>query len=284
MEVFQENGIQPTIHFSFYFMDDTMPASIAKAIDRVKNAHPKWNIRVWGPGECRELIEARYPQFLPLYDAFPFPIQRSDFSRYAILHTHGGVYMDTDYKLRRSLDAAIAYLAEHQPDKTAFINASPNVVLLRHLSNSLMVSLVREHPFWMQVMASANMGKGVTRHKQVLTSAGPRCIDRAYAAYKGKDVGVLPLAQFNPCGVCARGNACSKGCEVFASHAHAGAWTTTGTHAMNNMMCDLRWIISVVFLSIGFIIALVLAIVFKQQQGRIRAACAQTRGSVPGKR
>jgi mannosyltransferase OCH1-like enzyme len=45
----------------------------------------------------RNFIIHHFPNFLPYYDAFPYPIQRADAIRYAWLYVHGGLYLDCDF-------------------------------------------------------------------------------------------------------------------------------------------------------------------------------------------
>ena len=232
------------LHLSFYFLDDTMPSAVAAHIEELKAQNPTFEVTVWGPAQSRALIEREYPQFLEKYDAYPHGIQRSDFSRYAILHAMGGIYMDMDYVLKTPLREVLTFLDTKYPKKAAFVNETPNAVFLRRLSNSFMISKTAKHPFWLHVMHSANQGSGLSSHQRILTSTGPQAVDRSYRTYakmKEEAVGVLPKKFFNPCGICSRGNACSKGQDVFAYHENAGGWNTSTGKAYNSLNCNMWW-------------------------------------------
>jgi mannosyltransferase OCH1-like enzyme len=235
------------IHLSFYFMDDKMPPSVAEHVDELKAQNGDFQLIIWGPKESRALVAKEYPQFLRKYDAYPYPIQRSDFSRYAILHKHGGVYMDMDYTIKKPVASIFEFLDSTYPRNNVFVNESPNAVFLRRLSNSFMISRGAGHPFWMHVMHTTSVGTGLSSHQRVMSSTGPQAMDRAYRSFKTPKtdaVGVLPCKRFNPCGVCSRGTGCKNSDVVFAYHENAGGWNSGTSKMYNNMQCNMWWMIS----------------------------------------
>jgi len=74
-----------------------------------KRHHPGWTYRFWTDEELRDLIRQRFPRFLRIYDRYPFPIQRVDAARYALLYEYGGVYSDLDILCNRSLEPLRGY-------------------------------------------------------------------------------------------------------------------------------------------------------------------------------
>ena len=246
-----------TVHLSFYFLDSTMPDSVKTHIEELKTQNPEFSVMVWGPQESRELVESRYPQYLKKYDGYPFAIQRSDFSRYAILHAHGGVYVDMDYTLKKPLVDIFAFLDVQFGQAEVFVNETPNAVFLRRLSNSFMISRAPLHNFWLHVMNTTNSGNGLSSHQRVISSTGPQAIDRAYKSFKEKrdKVGVLPKKHFNPCSLCERGNKCQQSTHVFAFHENAGGWNSNTGRLYNSLHCNMWWCVLFVFL-IVFIVTL----------------------------
>lgn len=245
------------IHFSFGFFDDAMPPEVAAHVAGVRAANPDFEITVWGPAESRALVAAYYPRLLPKYDAFAIPIQRSDASRYAILHNLGGVYMDLDYDIKVPMRRLCEVAYGLQGGRTrAFVNETPNATALRRRSsNSLMGAAAPGHPFWMFVMDAVSRGWGMTKHQRVLSSAGPQAVDRALMAWRKAhggsmaDVALLPKEQFNPCSVCNR-NALStaKDPRVLAVHTNGGSWHTPAGSVVNTFYCDWPWVLAVVLL------------------------------------
>ena len=245
------------LHFSFYFLDKTMPTAVAQHIEDMRRANPDFEIRVWGPDECRNLIRDKFPQYLSLYDSFPYPIQRSDFSRYAILYEHGGVYADLDYTFTHPLDDILAWIDKMYPEQQAFVNESPNRFLKRRLSNSLMLSREPHCPFWTHAMSKATLGSGTSIHQKVMSSAGPQAVDRTYKSYPGNDAAVLPRKTFNPCSICARGK-CQPSSGVLAFHDHAGGWHNKSTRTINTIYCNAWWILGAVLVFAVIVALLVL--------------------------
>lgn len=66
--------------------------------------HPDWEYWLWTDRSARQLIQDRFPDLLPVYDAYPEGIQRADALRYVVLHEFGGVYADMDMESLRLLD------------------------------------------------------------------------------------------------------------------------------------------------------------------------------------
>src|SRR5690242_18969278 len=70
--------------------------------------HPAWQYRLWTDDDNRQLIAAHDPEFLAIYDAYPFPIQRADAARYFILLLLGGLYIDFDFECLTTLEPVLA--------------------------------------------------------------------------------------------------------------------------------------------------------------------------------
>lgn len=248
---FRKPYFVPRVHFSFGFFDDTMPDSIRKRIEKVEAANPDWDITVWGPDASRELMRVRFPWALGKYDAFKYHIQRSDMSRYAILHTFGGVYMDLDYRLRAPLRDITDYLGKQYPQSSVFVNRTPNGIRAMSLSNSFMIARIPGEPFWEDVLRSISRvrgnGKGLSRYTKIMRSTGPEQVSsvarrfnaRADTGEKHAVVG-LETSRFNPCSACAVGSSCAKGAQVMAVHENAGSWKSATGRAYMHFYCQRR--------------------------------------------
>ena len=231
------------VHFSFGFFDDGMPASVAAAIKQVSQDHPLWTVKVWGPAESRALVAERYPEFLATYDAYLYPIQRSDASRYFILHAHGGLYMDVDYRLAASLETILVDMDARAPAATVFLNETPNSAFGQQaLSNSFMYARAPGHPFWLAArdqMAASTTSMVFSRYFHVMFTTGPNMLTNAFLRYSACGVGgvaVLPKAAYNPCSMCCTTEEClvdrAAAAEgegaLLAYHENKGTWSNTG--------------------------------------------------------
>jgi len=77
-----------------------------KNVERTKKfcKEHNYHYKMWNLKDCEELIIEKYPQYICLWSEFRFDIQRCDFIRYLILHTHGGWYVDCDVYPTQNLD------------------------------------------------------------------------------------------------------------------------------------------------------------------------------------
>lgn len=66
---------------------------------------PGYKIRVWTGEEIEELVRDHFPECMRLFhDRDINYATRSDLGRWAILHRHGGIYSDTDFRPIRSFE------------------------------------------------------------------------------------------------------------------------------------------------------------------------------------
>jgi mannosyltransferase OCH1-like enzyme len=55
-----------------------------------------YDYKMWSLKDCEELIVEKYPEYIPVWTEFRYPIQKADFIRYLILYEFGGWYVDCD--------------------------------------------------------------------------------------------------------------------------------------------------------------------------------------------
>ena len=58
--------------------------------------NPSWQYMFWLDADNRRLFEQHVPKYLQKYDGFATAISKADYSRFAYLYVHGGVYADLD--------------------------------------------------------------------------------------------------------------------------------------------------------------------------------------------
>ncbi|KAL4860090.1 Inositol phosphoceramide mannosyltransferase 2 [Chlorella vulgaris] len=103
--------------------------------------YPRYEHLYWDHSAARTLLERRYPSFLPIFDAFPFDMQRADSIRYFIMHRIGGVYFDADvlcYRPAEDLWAGADVVLQGTQDP-------------EFLASAVLAS-VPGHPFWMHTV------------------------------------------------------------------------------------------------------------------------------------
>jgi len=141
-----------------------------------RNFHPDWEYRLWTDDDAYAFVEKVYPDFLPLYAAYPYNIERVDVVRYLILEHLGGVYADLDIECLRPIDEL---LAEHtcvlasQPPKHAQWHHETSLVC-----NSFMAS-ISDHPFWQMVREQlAQTDPRMQTDLSVVHRTGPNMLQR----------------------------------------------------------------------------------------------------------
>lgn len=143
----------------------------------------------------RAFIQEHFPDFLPYFDAFPYPIQRADAVRYAWLFIHGGLYLDCDFELLASLDELFT------EDYDLFLLASSNTPSV--ITNGFIAAKPRQ-PVFLAMMKEMKKDPGlysIERHLLVMNTTGPlafsRVIKRLNPSYK-----LLPSSKLNPYTIC----------------------------------------------------------------------------------
>jgi hypothetical protein len=61
--------------------------------------NPDYEYLFFDNGQVEAFIDAEFPKYRPVFDAFRFPIQRYDFFRYLAVYRYGGFYFDLDVLL-----------------------------------------------------------------------------------------------------------------------------------------------------------------------------------------
>ncbi|TPX18637.1 uncharacterized protein E0L32_002494 [Thyridium curvatum] len=65
--------------------------------------HPGWEHHLWTDETASAFVADKFPHLKPMWDSYPFPIQRVDALRHMVLYEYGGVVLDMDLRCRRSL-------------------------------------------------------------------------------------------------------------------------------------------------------------------------------------
>lgn len=143
----------------------------------------------------REFILQHFPDFIPYYDSFPYPIQRADAIRYAWLYINGGLYFDCDFELLASLEEL--FLEDHD----LFLLASSNTPDI--ITNGFIAAKPGNKVFleMMEEMKKPAGFSAIERHLLVMNTTGPlafnRVVKRLGVPYK-----LLPSSKINPYTIC----------------------------------------------------------------------------------
>ena len=140
----------------------------------LRDLNPGWQYRLWTDAENRALIATRYPSLLAMYDGYASAIQRADFARYAIVHSHGGVYADLDTECFQPFAPLLEGAA-------LVLSYKSGANFSRGACNSIFASAAA-HPFWpvvFDVLRNRSQTSLETGHTAVLYSTGPSVLREA---------------------------------------------------------------------------------------------------------
>lgn len=85
----------------------TVPPHYEDFVRKVKNLNMKWNYMFFDDEDILEFIQMKMPEYYGTFCGLSGKIQQIDFFRYLAIYYYGGVYLDLDIDLVRSLDDLI---------------------------------------------------------------------------------------------------------------------------------------------------------------------------------
>ncbi|GAC76454.1 hypothetical protein PANT_22d00035 [Moesziomyces antarcticus T-34] len=152
--------------------DQHLPPRWQAIRDECEKMHPDYEYMLWTDASSRSFIEQHYNWFLPVFDAYPYPIQRADAIRYFVLHHYGGIYMDLDIGCLRRFDPLLRF--EVILPKTIPVGVSNDVMLA-----------AKAHPFMDQLIHNlVNFNhQYLTNYPTVMFSTGPMFVSASYGLY-----------------------------------------------------------------------------------------------------
>jgi len=165
-----------------------------------KRFHPNWEYRFWNRESIDVFLKSDFPDFLPIYQNYPYDIQRWDAIRYLILYRYGGLYADMDYECLAPLDLLLRDSGcclglEHCQHADRL--QKPFIV-----GNALMAA-VQFHSFFEQIIENLIKDKNKVfsdlRIQQILESTGPLLTTRIYCSHPDKaKIRLLPYELIAP--------------------------------------------------------------------------------------
>lgn len=195
---------------------------------------PNWKYRLVDDQENLDFVKENFPQYLSLYQSFDREIYRVDMIRYLRLYYHGGVYMDLDLKLTRSLDQLL------KGDHDLYLVRTPN---LNGYTNSFMASK-QGCPFWLRCIEeikkrSQNRPWYILGDLKVIWTTGPDMITKVAQEYNHPFV-TIPYLLGHPCTIC--DHYLDRPCpseDSYVEELKGSSWT--GVASTLFQMCVCRW-------------------------------------------
>lgn len=128
----------PRIFHQIWVGPNPMPEEFHAYTESWKTHHPDWEMRLWTEDNLPEGL--RRPE---VYERLRMPAERSDILRLDLLWRFGGVYLDTDFECRRSIEPLVAdldfFAALLKPGRVnnAIIGAVPEHPILDRALNDI---------------------------------------------------------------------------------------------------------------------------------------------------
>ena len=189
-----------------------------------------------------------------MYKKYPYIIQKCDAVRYFILHRYGGLYADMDYFCNKSWNEVInkypgdIYLVE-TPNNTGNDKV--------HISNSLMYSAVKNHPYWNSIFIEMELKKNssyyyTSRHVTIMMTTGPSIINRIFNKYKYRyKLNHYPYKLFHPYGLDNDIKLIKDlPSNIYAVHLGKGSWETKDSKILIFVYQEIKIILAIIFLLI----------------------------------
>jgi len=156
------------------WIDDTLPPKWRKAWRECREGMPDYTYMLWTDDLSRKFVATHYPNYLEMFDSYPYPIQRADSIRYFILHHFGGIYMDLDIGCRRRIDP----LLQGQWEVLLPVTKPVGV------SNDLLVAIPKSRFFYQTINGLKSFNHNyVTNYPTVMFSTGPMMLSAQYGLY-----------------------------------------------------------------------------------------------------
>lgn len=170
----------------FQFGENGLPTP---SIKNQHNAHeiikdnPNWEYVLWNRTLVEKFISAQYPKYYNVYNDLQFDIQKVDFARYVILYHYGGIYLDFDVKLNKSL-----LNLTYDVGRTCHVQLAKGN-MINQVENQIMASLKNE-PFWIDVINTVDKNNKIPKknyelfYLYVFRTSGAKSVKEVYQKYR----------------------------------------------------------------------------------------------------
>ena len=199
-------------------------------------ALPGWKYWLWTRKKAQSFLATHYAWYLPVWESYPYEVQRVDALRYFIMYHYGGVYADLDVAPVSALDATEKVMS-------LLARAPVTLVITRDLglTNALMAATRARHPFYLHLMLrlharglSSTWFSWLGRHMHIMSTTSPLFLWLSYGAYHAPDAaGIALLApdQWNTCSLCDSSSSSSSHIKKTQQH---GTRAATFIHVKGN--------------------------------------------------
>lgn len=219
--------IPNNIHLVFLRSDEPFPELFTKCMQRIKDMHPSWNVRLYNDQDAQQILQEHLPQYLETYNSFKYNVQKADFIRIALVYIYGGFYMDLDILSLSPLDN----LRDHNlilGEEKTISEAEQQALSLKHRLRiaNYMFGGKAGHPFWLLLMnCMASLSKApISSQQELLDITGPGLLTDLYHDTLELYPDIFLLRNKDRRCLQPFHNEISCHFGEYAAHLHAGTW------------------------------------------------------------
>ena len=163
----------PHIIHQMHVTHDRLSTVERQLSDGCQRLNKDFAYRFWTDAAIDAFVKNHFPNDYAWWKVMEPPIKRADTSRYMLLYTFGGVYIDLDVECISPLSKAIASL----PKGTAWVGGFPEPFQLMSSPRNA---------FWLHMIRHV---EDTVQNKDAWTSSGPAGLNDAIVDYvRGRDV------------------------------------------------------------------------------------------------
>lgn len=147
-----------------------------------REQNPDWEYRFWRKADIDVFLSMHYPELIPVYESFPYAVQRWDAIRYLILYTFGGLYVDLDYECTEPIDPLL-----RDVECTMGLEPAGHCILQRkpYIVGNAFMATIPGHPYFKELIdavfhANTNEEYPVRAAQAIMDSTGPYMTTRVY--------------------------------------------------------------------------------------------------------
>lgn len=131
------------IHQIWLQGSDHLPEKYLTTTDRMKNFHPQWKYILWSEVDILKELTKEQVQ---AYYSFIYLHQKVDYARYVLLDKYGGVYIDVDVDVVKSIDTIMPMADEYDLTVSKLSVSSPESYFICKKSECLNNGIIIAKP------------------------------------------------------------------------------------------------------------------------------------------
>jgi len=176
--------------------NNDIPVKYKPLVDKVKYLNPNCNYLFFTDSDIDIFIKSKFPQYYDFFKNLPHVIQKIDFFRYLAIYYYGGVYLDLDINLYKSLDTLsentkCVFPLEFERNTDKLLQDQGYLGLVGNYA----FYAPKKHPFIKKIIDNIvnkrikiQFGKSGNKYmKYVFYTTGPVMITQSYIDYKSKN-------------------------------------------------------------------------------------------------